>query len=37
VRERTAAVIEHGIELMLAEREADPNRSVIGRLLRTDA
>lgn len=37
VRERTAAAIEHGIELMLAEREADPNRSVVGRLLRTDA
>ena len=37
VRERTAAAIEHGIELMLAEREADPNRSVVGRLLRSDA
>jgi 1-acyl-sn-glycerol-3-phosphate acyltransferase len=37
VRERTAAMIEHGIELLLAEREADPNRSVVGRLLRTDA
>jgi 1-acyl-sn-glycerol-3-phosphate acyltransferase len=37
VRERTAAAVEHGIELMLAEREADPNRSVVGRLLRTDA
>lgn len=36
VRERTAAAIETGIELMLAEREADPNRSVVGRLLRTD-
>lgn len=37
VRERTAAAIEEGIALMLAEREADPNRSVVGRLLRTDA
>jgi 1-acyl-sn-glycerol-3-phosphate acyltransferase len=37
VRERTAAAIEHGIELMLAEREADPNRSVVKRLLRSDA
>nr|WP_239655156.1 lysophospholipid acyltransferase family protein [Mycobacterium riyadhense] len=37
VRERTAAAIEHGIELMLAAREADPNRSVVRRLLRTDA
>ncbi|QUR69756.1 lysophospholipid acyltransferase family protein [Mycobacterium spongiae] len=36
VRERAAAAIEEGIELMLAEREADPNRSVVGRLLRTD-
>jgi 1-acyl-sn-glycerol-3-phosphate acyltransferase len=37
VRERTAAAIEHGIELMLAEREADPNRSLVGRLLRSDS
>jgi 1-acyl-sn-glycerol-3-phosphate acyltransferase len=37
VRERTAAAIEEGIELMLAEREADPNRSVIRRLLRSDS
>jgi 1-acyl-sn-glycerol-3-phosphate acyltransferase len=36
VRERTAAAIEEGIELMLAEREADPNRSIVGRLLRSD-
>ncbi|OBK21417.1 hypothetical protein A5634_10385 [Mycobacterium asiaticum] len=36
VRERTAAAVEQGIELMLAEREADPNRSVVGRLLRSD-
>lgn len=36
VRERTAIAIEYGIELMLAEREADPNRSVVGRLLRSD-
>jgi 1-acyl-sn-glycerol-3-phosphate acyltransferase len=36
VRERVAAAIEEGIELMLAEREADPNRSVVGRLLRSD-
>ncbi len=28
VRERTAAAVEEGIELMLAEREADPNRSL---------
>ncbi|MEQ0646499.1 lysophospholipid acyltransferase family protein [Mycobacterium tuberculosis] len=37
VRERAAAAIEHGIELMLAERAADPNRSLVGRLLRSDA
>ncbi len=37
VREQAAAAIEHGIELMLAEREADPNRSLVGRLLRSDA
>ncbi|RUP03395.1 MAG: acyltransferase family protein [Mycobacterium sp.] len=37
VRERTAAAVEHGIELMLAEREADPNRSLVGRLLRSDS
>ncbi len=37
VRERTASAIEEGIELMLAEREADPNRSLVGRLLRSDA
>ena len=37
VRERTAAAVKEGIELMLAEREADPNRSLVGRLLRTDA
>ncbi|MFV0494470.1 lysophospholipid acyltransferase family protein [Mycobacterium sp.] len=36
VRERTAVAIEEGIELMLAEREADPNRSMAGRLLRSD-
>lgn len=36
VRESVAAAVEHGIELMLAEREADPNRSVVGRLLRSD-
>ena len=30
-------VPKKGIELMLAEREADPNRSVIGRLLRSDS
>jgi 1-acyl-sn-glycerol-3-phosphate acyltransferase len=36
VREQTAAAIEHGIELMLAERENDPNRSLAGRLLRND-
>ncbi|KAA1250009.1 acyltransferase family protein [Mycobacterium simiae] len=36
VREQTAAAIEQGIELMLAEREADPNRSLVGRLLRSD-
>lgn len=29
VRERAAAAIEEGIELMLAEREADPNRSLV--------
>jgi hypothetical protein len=37
VRERTAAAVKEGIEPMLAEREADPNRSLVGRLLRTDA
>lgn len=37
VRARAAAAIEHGIELMLAERAADPNRSLVGRLLRSDA
>lgn len=37
VRERTAAAIEGGIELMLAEREADPNRSLVARLLRADS
>ena len=37
VRERTAAAIEEGVELMLAERDADPNRSLVGRLLRSDA
>ncbi|WP_421648833.1 lysophospholipid acyltransferase family protein [Mycobacterium marinum] len=37
VRERAAAAIEEGIELMLAERERDPNRSVVRRLLRSDA
>jgi 1-acyl-sn-glycerol-3-phosphate acyltransferase len=37
VREQTAAAIEKGIELMLAEREADPNRSLAARLLRSDA
>ena len=37
VHERTAAAVEEGTELMLAEREADPNRSVIGRLLRSDS
>ncbi len=37
VRERAAAAIEEGIQLMLAERDADPNRSVVGRLLRPDA
>lgn len=37
VRERAAAAIEKGIELMLAEREADPNRSLVGRLFRSDA
>jgi 1-acyl-sn-glycerol-3-phosphate acyltransferase len=37
VREHTAAVIEEGIEFLLAERDADPNRSLLGRLLRTDA
>lgn len=36
VRESVAAAVERGIELMLAEREADPNRSVVGRLLRSD-
>jgi 1-acyl-sn-glycerol-3-phosphate acyltransferase len=36
VRERTAAAIEEGIELLLAERDADPNRSLVGRLLRSD-
>ena len=36
VRERTAAAVEEGIELMLAERDADPNRSVAARLLRSD-
>jgi 1-acyl-sn-glycerol-3-phosphate acyltransferase len=36
VREQTAAAIEVGIELMLAERDADPNRSLLGRLLRSD-
>ncbi len=29
----SAAAIEHGIELMLAERAADPNRSLVGFLL----
>ncbi|OOK73805.1 hypothetical protein BZL30_4802 [Mycobacterium kansasii] len=37
MRERAAAAIEEGIELMLAEREADPNRSLVGRLFRSDA
>ncbi|EUA88896.1 hypothetical protein I551_4587 [Mycobacterium ulcerans str. Harvey] len=37
MRERAAAAIEEGIELMLAERERDPNRSVVRRLLRSDA
>jgi 1-acyl-sn-glycerol-3-phosphate acyltransferase len=37
VREQTAAAVEQGIELMLAERDADPNRSLVGRLLRSDA
>jgi 1-acyl-sn-glycerol-3-phosphate acyltransferase len=37
VRERTAAAVEEGIELMLAERDADPNRSLVGRLLRKDS
>jgi 1-acyl-sn-glycerol-3-phosphate acyltransferase len=36
VRERTAAAVEEGIEMMLAERDADPNRSLVGRLLRSD-
>jgi hypothetical protein len=36
VRYRAAAAIEEGIDLMLAERDADPNRSVVGRLLRSD-
>ncbi|OBA78235.1 hypothetical protein A9W99_24180 [Mycobacterium sp. 1164966.3] len=36
VRERTAAAVEQGIELMLAERDADPNRSLARRLLRSE-
>lgn len=36
VREHTAAAVEEGIELMLAERDTDPNRSLVGRLLRSD-
>ena len=34
VRERTASAVEEGIEKMLTERDADPNRSLVGRLLR---
>ena len=37
IREHTAAAVEKGIALMLAEREADPNRSLVGRLLRSDS
>jgi 1-acyl-sn-glycerol-3-phosphate acyltransferase len=36
VRELTAAAVEQGIESMLAERDADPNRSLVRRLLRSD-
>jgi 1-acyl-sn-glycerol-3-phosphate acyltransferase len=33
VREQTKAAVEKGIEFLLAEREDDPNRSVLRRLL----
>ena len=33
VRDSTKAAVEHGIQVLLEERERDPNRSLVGRLL----